>query len=65
MKNYVCYVCDKEKLTRDEIGLTKKLIDEKSKRFFCIDCLANYLEVNSEVLIEKIEDFKIQGCVHF
>ena len=33
----ICYVCGKTPLTKDEIGLTKKLIDKKSEIFYCID----------------------------
>ena len=62
MENKICYVCGKDSLTKNEIGLTKKLLDKKSKRFYCIDCLAEYLEVETEFLLVKIEEFKEQGC---
>ena len=45
-----CYVCGKENLSKDEIGLTKKLINKKAVSFYCIDCLADYLEVTTEEL---------------
>jgi predicted nucleic-acid-binding Zn-ribbon protein len=60
-----CYVCGKENLSKDEIGLTKKLLSRKAKRFYCLDCLAEYLEIDSEFLSAKIEEFKEQGCVLF
>lgn len=60
-----CYVCGKTPLSRDEIGLTKKLIDKSSKIFYCLDCLANYLEVTTEELKNKIEEFKEEGCTLF
>lgn len=60
-----CYVCGKENLSKNEIGLTKKLLDKNSKRFYCLDCLAEYLEVDTEFLLEKIEEFKTQGCTLF
>jgi len=60
MKN--CYECGKEALNKNEIGLTKKLLDMTSQRFYCIDCLAAYLEVDVEFLLVKIEEFKEQGC---
>ncbi|MDR0696178.1 MAG: hypothetical protein LBF68_01350 [Christensenellaceae bacterium] len=65
MKNISCYVCKKEKLTKNEIGLTKKLIDKNAKRFYCIKCLAEYLEVDLEFLLDKIEEFKDEGCELF
>jgi uncharacterized protein YlaI len=60
-----CYVCGKVSLNKDDIGLTKKLLDNKSKRFYCIDCLAEYLDVTTDELLAKIEEFKEQGCKQF
>ena len=60
-----CYVCGKENLSKDEIGITKKLIDKKTKKFYCISCLAEYLEVTEEELLDKIEEFKNEGCTLF
>lgn len=60
-----CYVCGKTPLTKNEIGLTKKLINRKAESFYCIDCLAEYLEVTSEELEAKIEEFKEGGCTLF
>jgi len=65
MESKVCYVCGKENLSKDEIGLTKKLLDKNTKRFYCLDCLAEYLEVDTEFLLEKVEEFKTQGCTLF
>ena len=62
MKNKICFVCGKEHLSRNEIGLTKKLLDKEAVRFYCLDCLAEYLEVETEFLLAKIEEFKEQGC---
>ena len=59
-----CYVCGKE-LSKDEIGLTKKLIDKKTNKFYCLTCLAEYLEVTEEELLAKIEEFKEEGCTLF
>lgn len=52
-------------MSKNEIGLTKKLIDNDSKRFYCLDCLAEYFEVDTEFLLEKIKEFKEQGCKLF
>lgn len=60
--NKVCYACGKENLSKNEIGLTKKLLSKNAKTYYCLDCLAEYLEVDSVFLIEKIEEFKVQGC---
>lgn len=60
-----CCSCGKENLTKDEIGLTKKLINKKAVSFYCIDCLAEYLEVTTDELLDKIEEFKEEGCTLF
>ena len=60
-----CYVCGKTPLTKNEIGLSKKLIGKKTEKFYCIDCLAEYLEVTTEELLAKIEEFKNEGCKLF
>lgn len=65
MEKKNCYICGKEALNRNEIGLTKKLLDKNSKHFYCLDCLAEYLEVDTEFLLVKIEEFKEQGCKLF
>lgn len=50
-------------LSRDEVGLTKKLLD--AKEFFCYACLAEYLEVEEEFLHAKVEEFRDEGCTLF
>ena len=65
MEGKKCYVCEKAITTKNEIGLTKKLIDKKAKLFYCLDCLAEHLDVTVEDLTAKIEEFKEQGCTLF
>ncbi len=60
-----CYVCGKVPLTKDEIGLIKKIINKNAVTFYCLPCLAEYLEVTEEELLAKIEDFKNDGCTLF
>lgn len=64
-KIFNCIVCGKRPLTKDEIGITKKLLDIKSKNFYCIYCLANFLEVEPQEILDKIEEFKNDGCKLF
>ena len=64
MKKSLCMVCDKV-LTKNEIGLNRKLIDDEAKSFYCLECLADYLEVTTEELRAKIEEFKQEGCKLF
>lgn len=65
MKTYKCTSCEKEVLSKDEVGLTKKLISKETEMFYCIDCLADYLGVTTEELQDKIEEFKEEGCTLF
>jgi hypothetical protein len=58
-------MCNKDSLSKNEIGLTKKLLDKNTKYLYCLDCLAEYLEVDTEFLIAKVEEFKEQGCELF
>lgn len=60
-----CYVCGKTPLVKDEIGLTQKIIDKKTSTFYCLPCLAEYLEVTEEELLAKLEEFKNEGCTLF
>lgn len=64
-KIFNCVACGKKHLTKNEIGITKKLLGIKSKNFYCIDCLANFLEVEPQDILDKIEDFKNDGCKLF
>ena len=60
-----CFVCGKTPLSKDEVGITKKLIDKKAKVFYCLPCLSEQLEVTEEELLAKIEEFKEEGCTLF
>jgi len=59
-----CNVCEAT-LEKNTIGLNKKLLGRNIERFLCMDCLASYLEVTKEDLLEKINEFKAQGCILF
>lgn len=54
-----------EPLTKDEIGISRKLIDKKTSKFYCIPCLAEQFEITEEELLAKIEEFKAEGCTLF
>jgi len=60
-----CISCYKKNLNKDTIGINKKLLGENLKTFYCIDCLASYLDCSVNDLIEKIEEFKEEGCKLF
>ena len=54
--NYECIVCGKKKLDKNTIGI---------ENFYCMDCLADYLECTVDDLNDKIEEFKDEGCTLF
>ena len=60
-----CYVCEKHIIAKNEIGMNKKLLGRQITKFFCYDCLAEQLEVETEELIAKIDEFRSQGCSLF
>lgn len=63
-KRIKCSVCGAS-LSKNEIGLNKKLIDATSSKSCCLECLSAYLDTTVEDLQEKIEDFRSEGCTLF
>lgn len=59
-----CGKCGKP-ITKDEKALNKKLISKRVKEFQCLCCLAEYLDTSEENLLEKMEQFKEEGCTLF
>ncbi|MDR3313358.1 MAG: hypothetical protein LBS96_02745 [Oscillospiraceae bacterium] len=59
-----CCECGAE-LSRDEIGLSKKLINRDGKRLKCIGCLASHYQVSEQRLHAMIAQFRAQGCTAF
>ena len=64
MKRKKCCDCGKV-LSKDEVALTRKLIDLDSENYYCIDCMAEFLGCEPEDLRIKIAEFKEQGCTLF
>ena len=60
-----CLACRKKPLDKDTIGINKKMIGNQVKTFYCMDCLADYLGCSVADLLEKIEEFKEEGCTLF
>ncbi len=59
-----CIKCG-NKLTRDEIGLHKKLCNRGASEHLCIECLSAHFHVPVPLLREKIEQFRKDGCTLF
>lgn len=62
MNTITCVACGKTGLVRNEIGINKKLLGEDVENFYCLDCLAEYLDVTPQDILDKIEEFKEEGC---
>ena len=60
-----CVICGKEYLEKNTIGINKKLLGESIDSFYCMDCLAKYLGCTVQELLDKIEEFKEEGCKLF
>lgn len=59
-----CVNCNKN-LVKDETALCKKMLGKNTKQFLCLNCLSEYLNTDEEILIEKIEQFREEGCTLF
>lgn len=60
-----CLACGKTPLDKDVVGINIKLLGKEVKTFYCLDCLADFLGCTVEELLEKIEEFKEEGCTLF
>ena len=47
------------------MGISKKLLGEGDDDVLCLDCLAAYLDCSVDDLLDKIEEFKDEGCALF
>ena len=45
-------------LTKDEIGLHKKLYNRGATSYFCIDCSSQYLEIPVPLLQRKLKNLR-------
>ena len=64
-KQRTCIACGKTPLTKDEVGVCKKLLGTDTKAFYCLSCFADYLEVSEQDILDKIQMFKEEGCKLF
>ena len=63
-KRIVCIDCGKP-LSKDEVALSLKLIDQDTEEFYCLSCMAENFGCSEEDLLVKIQEFKEQGCTLF
>ncbi|MDY3964550.1 MAG: hypothetical protein SOZ25_00035 [Prevotella sp.] len=65
MNKVKCVACGRTDLDKDTIGINKKLLGEDVSTYYCMDCLADYLGCEVQDILDKIEEFKEEGCKLF
>lgn len=58
-------ICCGAVLVKDDIGLTRKMINRGATEFYCIPCLASHFQLPENALRDKIREFKAMGCTLF
>ena len=65
MSDHLCKTCG-QPLTSDEIALHRKLFGMAAREYLCLDCQAEYLNVERSRLEKTIEMYHRSGiCVLF
>ena len=65
MNKVKCVACGRADLDKDTMGINKKLLGEDVSTYYCMDCLADYLGCEVQDILDKIEEFKEEGCKLF
>ena len=65
MNKVKCVACGRTDLDKDTIGINKKLLGEDVSTYYCMDCLADYLGCEVQDILDKLEEFKEEGCKLF
>ena len=52
-------------LGKDDVAMTRKMINRGAETFYCVPCLAAHFELTENILREKIKEFKAMGCTLF
>lgn len=62
IREKTCVACGKPISDKDTIGINKKLLGKNIENFYCMECLANYMDCSVQDILDKIEEFKEEGC---
>ena len=65
IREKTCVACGKPISDKDAIGINKKLLGKNIENFYCMECLANYMDCSIQDILDKIEEFKEEGCKLF
>jgi len=60
-----CIWCGCDITSKDVVGINRKLLSENTSEFYCLDCFAEYLGCEVQDILQKIKDFKEDGCKLF
>ena len=52
-------------LEKDDIAITRKMVNRGAESFYCVSCLAEHFDLTDEILRQKIVEFKAMGCTLF
>ena len=63
-KEHACVECGRP-LVADEVALARKLLDVEATEYYCLPCLAEFLDCERRDLEDKLQEFKEQGCTLF
>lgn len=60
----ICLECGRT-VTRDEMAITRKMVNRASEEFYCADCLAKAFRITTDEVMRLIEQFRAAGCSLF
>ena len=60
----ICIQC-RRPVTRDEMAMTRKLINRGTTTWLCLSCLAQRFDATLQELTERMQAFKDMGCTLF
>ena len=60
-----CHNCPEKVLDKDTVALNLKLLGREIRDYYCLECMAETLEVTVQDLLDKIESYKEGDCVLF
>ena len=55
-----CIACGKAITEKDTIGINKKMLGENIRNYYCLDCLADYLECTTDRRIQGGRLYPVQ-----